>query len=251
MITLSLLSDLHTEFMRDGGEAFIKSLDPTGVDVLVLAGDILVAKDVDAAKATLSMFHAQGFEEVVYVGGNHEFYKGWIPNVEANLEQLHNELDWLTVLNPGRVHHTHGHRLLGGTMWYPYRPDNHQYESMMNDFYVIKGSRGNYFYKENDRFRSEYSRLGEPGDIIVTHHLPHPKSIHPRYATSELNRFFLSDMSDLIEKTKPALWLHGHTHDSVDYTVGSTRVVANPRGYPHEVNVDFNPSLRLVISSSS
>jgi hypothetical protein len=27
------------------------------------------------------------------------------------------------------------------------------------------------------------------------------------------------------------LWVHGHVHDSFDYTVGKCRVIANPRGY--------------------
>ena len=28
-----------------------------------------------------------------------------------------------------------------------------------------------------------------------------------------------------------ALWIHGHTHDSFDYSVKGTRVLCNPRGY--------------------
>ncbi len=30
--------------------------------------------------------------------------------------------------------------------------------------------------------------------------------------------------------------MHGHVHDSFDYLVGACRVVANPRGYPLNVN---------------
>ena len=33
-------SDIHVEFMADMGNSFIKSLNPEGVDVLCLAGDI-------------------------------------------------------------------------------------------------------------------------------------------------------------------------------------------------------------------
>jgi hypothetical protein len=29
-------------------------------------------------------------------------------------------------------------------------------------------------------------------------------------------------------------WLFGHTHNFVDLMIGSTRIVANPRGYPSE-----------------
>ena len=46
--------------------------------------------------------------------------------------------------------------------------------------------------------------------------------------------------SGLIEERQPALWVHGHTHDSCDYRVGNTRVICNPRGYENE-NGAFDP----------
>ena len=47
-----------------------------------------------------------------------------------------------------------------------------------------------------------------------------------------------------IERYEPALWVHGHMHDSFDYRLGRTRVVCNPRGYfPHQLNPDFRPLL--------
>jgi hypothetical protein len=46
----------------------------------------------------------------------------------------------------------------------------------------------------------------------------------------------------MMEEGRPALWVHGHTHDSYDYWVGSTRVVCNPRGYDDE-NIAFDPVL--------
>ena len=65
--------------------------------------------------------------------------------------------------------------------------------------------------------------------IVVTHHGPHPLSIHPRYAGSRVNGGFVSDLTTLLLKAD--LWLHGHIHDSMDYRVGGCRVVANPAGY--------------------
>lgn len=41
----------------------------------------------------------------------------------------------------------------------------------------------------------------------------------------------LSDLEPQIRRWQPALWLHGHVHDSFDYYIGNTRIVANPRGY--------------------
>jgi hypothetical protein len=42
---------------------------------------------------------------------------------------------------------------------------------------------------------------------------------------------FCSDLSELVEGSGAALWVHGHTHASCDYVAGQTRVVCNPKGY--------------------
>jgi hypothetical protein len=41
---------------------------------------------------------------------------------------------------------------------------------------------------------------------------------------------FASDLDHLV-RAPVALWVHGHTHESLDYTVNGTRVFCNPRGY--------------------
>jgi hypothetical protein len=40
--------------------------------------------------------------------------------------------------------------------------------------------------------------------------------------------------------------VHGHTHDSVDYHVGGTRIVCNSHGYGNE-NPAFNPGLVIEV----
>lgn len=87
--------------------------------------------------------------------------------------------------------------------------------------------------------------FGKPFDgptVVVTHHGPHPNSVHWRWKGSALNPAFSSDLTGLFWLGKPALWVHGHTHDSFDYRVGDTRVVCNPKGY-HSENPLFDPAL--------
>ena len=75
------------------------------------------------------------------------------------------------------------------------------------------------------------ARLGEPFDgktVVITHHAPHDLT----------GEFF----------EVPALWVHGHTLESLDYCVGLCRVVCNARGnpkaWPGEVrNPSFDPAL--------
>ena len=94
--------------------------------------------------------------------------------------------------------------------------------------------------------------LGAPHDgptVVVTHHAPHPNSVHPRFVGNDASPGFVSDLSDLIARHGPELWVHGHTHDGCDYVVGGTRVVCNPKGYgPRSAggrieNAAFDPQL--------
>ncbi|KVE34417.1 metallophosphoesterase [Burkholderia sp. BDU5] len=67
--------------------------------------------------------------------------------------------------------------------------------------------------------------------IVVTHHAPHRASLAARYAGDLASAGFISDLSALV-RPPVALWIHGHTHTSFDYTTAEgTRVVCNPRGY--------------------
>ncbi|WP_227746908.1 metallophosphoesterase family protein [Paraburkholderia franconis] len=77
--------------------------------------------------------------------------------------------------------------------------------------------------------RDELSRPYDGKTVVITHHGPHPHSVHPRYAGDITNAAFASDLTRLVEHVD--FWLHGHVHDSCDYMVGNCRVVANPRGY--------------------
>jgi len=77
--------------------------------------------------------------------------------------------------------------------------------------------------------QSRLDRAGAERIVVITHHAPHPNSVHQRFAGSPVNPAFVSDLTRLMGK--PALWLHGHTHNSFDYTVRGTRVIANPMGY--------------------
>lgn len=36
---------------------------------------------------------------------------------------------------------------------------------------------------------------------------------------------FASNLEDLIIKYQPELWIHGHVHDAVDYSLGKTRLI--------------------------
>ena len=86
--------------------------------------------------------------------------------------------------------------------------------------------------------------------VVITHHAPSPQSIHPRFAGSLLNGCFVSNLEHLMGAERVRLWIHGHTHDSFDYTVRGTRVLCNPRGYVMQgvgENAVFDPALVVAL----
>jgi Icc-related predicted phosphoesterase len=54
---------------------------------------------------------------------------------------------------------------------------------------------------------------------------------------------FASSLDEFVAASGVRIWVHGHLHDSADYSIGSTRVICNPRGYPEELNAGFQPGL--------
>jgi predicted phosphodiesterase len=88
------------------------------------------------------------------------------------------------------------------------------------------------------------------GDVVVTHHLPHPRSVDAQYAGEPSNRFFLAaNAAPLVEAGLAQLWIHGHTHLPCDYVEHGTRVVCNPLGYPAERKPPYDPAFVIEVGS--
>jgi predicted phosphodiesterase len=236
-LRIQLLSDLHFEFERDGGEAFAKDV-PVAGDVLVLAGDMIPLRERNAVRSAFSWF-CDRFKHVIFVPGNHEYYKTNPVDAEALLVACAREIPNLHVLNPGIIL-IEGIRFIGAALWFPRTPDEILYRSILNDFCMIEGFVPWVHDTHTVHLKFLKTRV-QAGDIVVTHHLPHPRSIAPQHAGSPWNRFFLAkDAARLVERSDARLWIHGHTHTPCDYTISKTQVACNPRGYPHETN-SFHP----------
>jgi predicted phosphodiesterase len=229
---LQIMSDLHFEMQADQGAGFVQALDPTGVDVLVLAGDIMSARDYPPLVETFTAL-ARKYRRVLYVPGNHEYYKTSPAVVARNLARLAAEVPGV-VAPDNNVAVIEGQRFVAGTMWFREDPLAAKLRGFMTDFTVIREFEP-WVYEQNAEFERVVEEQLQPGDVVLTHHLPAQGSVWPRFVGSPLNAFFVCDMSSHIEARRPKLWIHGHTHTRCDYVLAETRVVANPLGYPKEL----------------
>ena len=245
---LHILSDLHLGVQG-------MSAPEVHADVTILAGDIM-----RPAGAAMAWAAALG-RPVLYVPGNHEFFGGSLPQVRRELALSARE-HGVHLLDQGtRV--IGGVRFVGATLWTDFAlfgvgmKDRAMTVSaqFMRDYKVIRNADGSVFTPADAcaLFAEQYawlaSILDEPfagPTVVITHHAPTPRSVHPRFAESLVSAAFVSDCTALMGRA--ALWIHGHTHDSFDYTVQGTRVVCNPRGYCRGTVVEnphFDPSLCL------
>ncbi len=221
------LSDLHFEFHADGGRSFLASLPDVPADLVVLAGDIAVGEGIPPALDLLCERFAG--VPIAYVHGNHEFYghaREEVHTLTRTACARHADLHWLDC----DTAEIGGVRVLGATLWFSRPGEAARYKALMTDFQVIRDFES-WVYDDNARALAFLERELRPGCVVVTHHLPVRASVAPQFKDGPLNPFFLCDVEPLVHEREPALWIHGHTHASIDAKVGATRVVCNPFGY--------------------
>ena len=247
------MSDLHLEL----GSPFLPPPMETDADtVLILAGDI---NNKSRALPWIQAL-APRFKHVIYVLGNHDYWKDHLQMLPEKIQQeiAEAQLPNVSLLDCGELV-IEGVRFLGGTLWTDFNRENPvsmlNAVSFMADYDQIRAAgwrrlRPSDILEEHKRCRGFLrGKLAEKFDgptVVVTHHGPTWQSIHRRYARASGNEYYVSSLEDLILMGRPKYWIHGHTHESLDYVVGETRVLTNPFGYyGYEVNSEFNPELRL------
>lgn len=236
MMKIRYCSDLHIEFSPQGLD-----FPYNGEDVLVLAGDINVKARVQWIRD-----RALEFPHVIYVCGNHEYYKGRIDKVDRKIREFLADSPNVHILQNQSVT-LEGVTFHGATLWtdcdkgHPLTIDalNNPFGGLP-DFRLIKyKDRNDNFHKfraQDSIVEHMISRLYlsdnvKEGDVVITHHAPCNLSSSMEWRGHILNGGFFSDLSDIMLDNKPALWFHGHMHNTSDYMIGDCRVLCNPRGY--------------------
>jgi predicted phosphodiesterase len=243
---LQIMSDLHLEMHADRGRELIRGLDPTGVDVLVLAGDITMARYYEDLESVFKAL-VKKYRHILYIPGNHEYYKSSPSQVTRNLAKLMKALPEVVIPQNGAAVIA-GQRFVAGTMWFRLDPTAEQSKRLMHDFSLIQDFEP-WVYEQNAAFEQVVANRLKGSDVVVSHHMPAPGSVPERFARSAMNAFFVCDMTSYISERQPKVWIHGHSHDRCDYLLGRTRVVANPLGYPSEPrSLDaFDPAFQVEV----
>ncbi len=246
----------QSEMPALGPKAFVVPPMPEdGRSVLVLAGDI----DVDKHAVSLAQRTASRCRAIVQIAGNHEYYKGGSPQrLPTKLCDALAEHDNVHFLDNSSVD-IDDVRIIEATLWSDFKQGNdiamREARMSINDFRRIRVG----------TLKAPYARKFSPADAVALHtrsrHFvfseikkAHSLGLKPVVVThhartlpegsdgSLISFAYGSDLTKAIVDTKPAVWVHGYLHESLDYRIGDTRVVCNPRGYfAVELNDAFDP----------
>jgi predicted phosphohydrolase len=266
MPRLWIFSDLHQEWPENAWDPAANA-PPLGFDVAVVAGDIHtpLTSAIDWLADRLPGVH------VVFTPGNHEFW--W--------DQGDDRYTLFDMADRGReraarlgIHllmddavEIAGARFVGGTLWTDMRHGSYSWahssataRRWMNDYRRIRrrasGAHRHIrpietlaLHRASRTFIDEAQAAPFDGPtVVLTHHAPHPTSLRDPHA--DLRWCYASDLTDLIARRQPELWVHGHIHTRADYRVRATRVVSNPRGHVGEGSVAaFDSALVIAIGS--
>lgn len=259
---LHIISDLHLEFAN-------YSVQVLDADVIVLAGDIGVGiSGLEWAVKLLNYTKAH----IIYVAGNHEFYRYEINSLRKAMRDFCSApVGWDGDDSQHRLHFLDdeekiidGVRFCGATLWTDFKlfGDSLKDECMLdgqqhlNDFRLIDC--GEWAFTPLDSIELHNKSLQwlthklktekfDGKTVVVTHHLPSADCVVERYKKDLLSACFASRLDDLLGYSE--LWVHGHTHDSLDYVRRGTRVICNPRGYSRydKVNENGNFDPKLIV----
>lgn len=246
---LRILSDLHLEF-EDWTPPSVEA------DIVVLAGDI--NKRNRAVPWIVRHFPDV---PVVYIAGNHEFYGSSISGVLGKIRESVSGRS-IHFLENQSVE-IQGVIFLGCTLWTDFRlhgsPSSAGPEiaRRMNDYRCIRvtpayrrlnGRDSTAIHMESRSWLEQsLERIGDRRAVVISHHAPSARSLEPGFATDVLSGAYASPLDELVANSKIAAWIHGHTHRSVDYRIGTTRVVSNQKGYPDQTGTGFDPALVIEI----
>ncbi|MBP0017634.1 MAG: metallophosphoesterase family protein [Cyanobacteria bacterium SBLK] len=244
-----ILSDLHLEFQD-------LRIPDTDADIIILAGDIHIG-----CRGLLWAVREVTDRPVLYILGNHEYYTQAYPKLIERLKKIATRTNVSILENDLFIFNDV--TFLGCTLWTNFRlfgdPISAGYRATqkMNDYRKIRVSPQYSRLRSRDTamihqksfawLQANFTRIATSKTVAITHHAPSKKSIPSRDLQNLLTAAYASDLDEAIVKSNVNLWVHGHLHHSVDYYIGNTRIISNPRGYPQKFNPKFDPGLIVEI----
>lgn len=257
-------SDLHADLNNNSYKNNILPHDSKS-SIFVLAGDVNTHLQ---GKVALELFneacsyYSEHFKYVLCVMGNHDYYGSDLKTIRPkNYKNVF-------ILNHESYLEIEDCLVFGDTFWsgmhklcfdqvekYILQTGNRDFQNIRYGCDVFANKMFLKYWTPDDMIRHhhlavihlfDFMKIRHDKKIVITHFSPSHKGITPEFSTSLFNDYFHANMDDYIRDSDIKYWIHGHTHQSLDYYIGNTNIVCNPMGYKQYEKTNYNP-LRNII----
>ena len=245
-------SDLHAE--HDANTAFIHSLDGYERDALVVAGDVCTS--LALLRRVMPVLVAK-FRHVFYVAGNHELWHDAATDGVDSFEKLLTIYELITALGAHAAPAVLGSKVVVMPLqsWYHTgftrgtvvdMPRGHPLSMMDGGCRwpsclggsSVSSKLAHFFAKCNEEAIAQAaSWTSWCSCVSFSHFLPHAElhRTHPsalRDGLADVEGSVL--LGEQVARLAPAVHVFGHTHFSIDQTIGGVRYLQHPLGNPQE-----------------
>lgn len=223
-----IVSDLHAE---ENGKMsslskYLKKVK--GASILILAGDVCTYEKYDRLYSIL-LQSVQEYEHVLYVPGNHDYRGVDTSNpltIDIPFRKLANDINSRGF---GTLHFLNCSKLtllierqeivfLGTTLWTNAGWDRNE----DRDYHIPSNVRQSLHLLQTSWLVHELNHLLQQNVVVITHHPPFCREF---VAHSE---YYYNRLESITRKVN--VWVYGHLHDGVDFTIGNCKMICNPIG---------------------
>lgn len=235
---IGLVSDTHHEIYGLTDHKWWDELQDKLFDVLVLAGDIGTVEDIKYICKIIST----KCKHVILVHGNHECYKSARVIVVEALKSLSESIDNVHFLDNSSIE-IDGKVFYGGCLWTNFDNNPINIETCLhclNDFRMIRDMWGHSgAFTMLEQHQQFIDNAPDNIDVCVSHFSPSFQGVTEEFRGSLINCYFHNNLETFMETHNVKYWLHGHIHQSVEYTHHDTTIIANPLGYHFERKLPY------------
>lgn len=237
-LSLWIMSDIHLELT--GAWDLPSGEERPDFDVLIVAGDLVPKME----RGVAWLLERVKDHPVLYIAGNHEFYGCDIDRTVEKARAAAHGTNVHVMQNDSVV--IDSVRFVGATFWTNFdlfgnpRFAMSKAGEVMNDYRKIRRQHYGYRLRPTDTLirheqsakyvkRATSQRRDVRKVVVITHHGCVREAAKIGTENDILTAAYTSDRTDLLPGVD--LWIYGHMHETRDFTVGSTRIVSNSKGY--------------------
>ncbi len=244
---IQIASDLHIEYLQ---KYDLDSLiEKKNANILVLVGDIGSLYKYSQLEEFLGKI-CKIYEYVLYVPGNHEYYKINTDDVGISMTDLKDKMNSLKTLFKNLIILDRksvqfgNYCFVGCTLWSKcerFLKNRVKIHNITHQIYNCYHERDIAYIKT----MIEFCKKNNLKMVVLTHYVPSKKLLSKKNLKDRYHTLYATSLDDIINIDNMVLWVYGHTHYNLDIIENGTRLVSNQLGSKKDISSTFSTNFEI------